>query len=142
MRSRTQGAKYIAVKRFVEQKWIYDRVTIRTIGNRPMWYLFKEFINSLSQGYEFSRKDLFYAIFTEESADAIRCHETAVDKYRLYCTHVGYLEHIDRALYRKRFDIPVNATSKLIQSYAYNVRHWQEWFIPKCERRKAILEHI
>ena len=139
MRKRTRGVKYIAVKRF-HIEWLYDRVEIKTIDNRPMWHLFKDFVNSLKQGYEFTRKDLFHAIYTEESADAMRGHESTIDHYRLYCTHLGYLEHVGRALYRKRFDIPINATSKLVEKCAYNAHNWQKWFIPKSERRKAVLE--
>jgi hypothetical protein len=141
MRRRARGAKYISVKRYRNQKWLWDRVEIRTIDCRPQWHLFKEYVNSLNVGTCFSRKDLFRAIFfPEDAADTMRGHESTVDHYRLYCTHLGYLEHVSNGLYRKRFDIPLNATCKLIETFAYNARQWRKWFIPKAERRKALEE--
>lgn len=139
MHKRTSGAKYISVKRYVQHEWIYDRVTIRTIDNRPIWHLFKEFINSLDEGQQFTRKDLFHAIYIEEAANALRAFESTIDHYRVYCSNLGYIDHIGRGLYCKRIDIPINATTTLIESHAYNPNPWQDWFSPKHIRRDAIL---
>lgn len=139
MHKRGRGAKYISVKKYVNEEWLWDRVTVRTIDNRPMWHLFKEYVNSLKPGDFFSRKDLFRAIyFPQEAADAMRGHESTIDHYRLYCTHLGYIDRVSTGWYVKRFDIPVNATTKLVEIFAYNAHQWREWFIPKCERRKAL----
>jgi len=118
----------------------YKRVKIRTHNKKPIWTLFKEFINSLDNGEGFKRKDLMLAIYEREAALAMIGRETTVDHYRLYSCHIGFVEHVGTGKYIKKHSIPDEMTSTLLKKYAYNESAWQDWFIPKRDKLRRACE--
>jgi len=112
----------------------YNVVRIRTRNDRPIWELFKEYINSLEAGEEFKRKDLMYAVYIDEAAKAMISRETTVDHYRLYASNVGFVDHVSRGKYKKMHDFPEEMTSSILKKFAYNDVQWKDWFIPKNQR--------
>lgn len=117
-----------------------ERISIRTINDRPLWHLFKDFINSLEKDQKFSRKDLLEHIYVPKAAEAIRSHETTVDHYRLYSCHIGYVDHVSTGQYIKKHPIPDNMTSTMLKRFAYNREEWRDWFIPKDMKIQTIKE--
>ena len=74
MKKRTYGInrekkQLIAIKK---DDGIFERCKIRSKNDAPIWNLFKEYINSIGVGHEFSRKDLLEAIYTPKAAAANR----------------------------------------------------------------------
>lgn len=119
----------------------YDKYPItRKLPDKSMWEAFKMFINSLPVNEEFTRKQMFEGVYDETSAKAMRRFETTVDHYRLYSCHVGYLDHIGHAKYRKLHNLPQKMTTTMLQRFARNEAPWQSWFIPKHMRIQTIKE--
>lgn len=143
MKSRTRGVrspKKKIVSIYDPQTNRYNRVEIRSISNKELWTLFKEFINSLVNGQEFSRKELIDSMYVSTVSDAMRRFETAADHYRLYACHVGFLEHVGRGKYKKLCNMPIDLTTTDLKRFAYNEAPWQDWFIPKEQRLKALMK--
>jgi len=143
MKSRTRGVncrkkQYIVLKG--DNYRSPERVEIRTINEKPLWHLFKDFINSLDDGHEFSRKELLEGIYVPKAAEALRQLETSVDHYRLYSCHIGFIDHIGRGRYIKRHSIPDEMTSTFLKKHAYNDAEWKDWFIPKRDKLRRACE--
>lgn len=119
---------------------IIDRVKVRSNKNKPIWYLFKEFINGMQGSKRFSRIEMIEAIYPQKVASTLRGLQTTPDQYRRYCCLVGFIEHVGIGEYRKIADIPKELTLKVLRKHAYNEEPWQEWFIPKSIRLKTIQE--
>jgi len=138
----------VGINRAIKQKvtvrdgWQYKTIEVRSIGGLSLWELFKQFINSIPVGSDFTRKDLLYALYTRESAEAIRAKETTPDQYRNRCCHVGLIEVIGRGKYRKLHDIPEKLTSSHLSKSAaiYSSRTWRMWAVPKYKRVEALIE--
>lgn len=112
----------------------FKRVEIKTINNRSIWSLLKEYINNMKVGDQFTRSDLLHSIYRKDAARALSRVETSVDQYRRYLTILEILKHPGRALYEKFNDIPKNLTISTAQKLAYD-KSWRSWFI-KLEDRK------
>lgn len=118
-----------------------EMVKIRTIKNKPIWHLFKDYINSLEDDKKFSRKELMEGIYVPKAAAAMRQLETSVDHYRLYACHIGFVEHIGVGKYIKKHDIPNEMTTSELKKYAYNIDlHWKDWFIEENDKMRRACE--
>ncbi|MCF8019850.1 MAG: hypothetical protein K9L62_10625 [Vallitaleaceae bacterium] len=106
----------------------YRRVNIRTIDRKTIWSLLKEYINSLEDNEQFTRKDLLYAVYVEDAAKALTRVETSVDQYRRYITILGFLDHPGRGTYKKIKDLPPFLTVSKAKRAAYD-RSWRSWFM-------------
>lgn len=105
-----------------------ERVEITAKKKKPLWVLFKEYINSLDENQVFTRGNLFDAIYEEKTSLAVRGLETSVDHYRCYACRIGFLDHIKTGTYRKKHSIPDNMTVTMMKNWAYNNTTWKDWF--------------
>lgn len=105
---------------------------------KSLWELFKSYINSLPDGTEFTRKQMFNGVYDKTTAKVLRGHENAIDHYRLHSCHVGYLDHIGRAKYQKLHNLPQKLTSTMIKRFAFGYSPWEKWFIPKYIKMQSI----
>jgi hypothetical protein len=129
-------SKYIMLKGTNEQK--PERIAITSKKKKPLWVLFKDYINSLNENQIFTRGDLFDAIYEERTSLAIRSLETSIDHYRLYACHIGFLDRVETGTYRKLHSIPDNMTVTMMKKWAYNDLTWKDWFIDDKSKLETI----
>ena len=106
------------------------RNRVQTHDNVPIWTLFKEYINSMPDGYDFTRQRLLNSVYTVN----MKSYKTTVDQYRNFLTRLGFIQlGEERGTYKKICDIPMRLTLPKIRK-ALKSRDWKEWFIPVHER--------
>lgn len=122
----------------IQSDGYYKIVRILSKDDRPLWTLFIEYINSIEIGQEITRTDVLENTYITEVAPALRSKMNTVDTYRLYACRLGYLDIKKRGIYIKKHNIPTNVKLTIVKSLVYNNHPWEEWFIPKNQRRKEI----
>ena len=106
----------------------YGRTEIRTIDDRPIWSLMKEYINSLDVNQIITRKNLLVAVYGNLGIYMSR-YPSTVDGYTRCIKIVNCIEKFERGKYRKLKNIPIDLSiSKLKKHVSGN--NWKTWFIP------------
>jgi hypothetical protein len=98
-----------------------------------LWSRIRDAINTYDIDEEFTRQDILKKIGYPTGG--------SFDLYRLDLTHVGVIEKIGKALYKKKCNIPDNfTTTKLnkLQIELYWHKSWKDWFITLEDRMKSM----
>jgi len=111
----------------------YVRTEHATINpNKSLWKLVVEYINSLPVDHIFTRKELHYAVYNDDTAkwQLKKGDVSTVDNYRALLCKTPYVETTKRpGRYIKRHKIPEEATLTKLRNFA-KCKDYKKWFIP------------
>jgi hypothetical protein len=99
---------------------------------KSLWQSVVDFINSLPDGTIFSRKELHYAVYEEETAKfhLKKGDMSTVDSYRGLLMKTPHLDKTKRpGRYIKKQQIPEEATLTKLKNFA-KCKDYKKWFIP------------
>lgn len=108
-----------------------------------MWQAFKNYINSIEDGVEFSRSDMLKKLYDKDTALALSGGGmNSIDTYRNRCTVGGFLKSSGFGKYVKLHNIPENLSITLLVKIVrgFTDEEWKEWFIPAEQRVEIIKE--
>ena len=105
------------------------RCEIKTKEKKTIWDMVKEYINNLSQGTLFTRRELFIHIY---NIDMSRFNNS-VDSYKGFLNKLGFITTHKPGVYIKQKHIPMKLTLKTMRNAARD-DSWKTWFIPLHER--------
>jgi hypothetical protein len=131
MKKRTVGINRVKKQLIaVMEDGKYKRREIKTKKETPLWYQFKEFINSLEINQRFTRGELLYAVYDEKVVPSLRGINNTADTYRSYLRKLGMVVHIKAGIYEKKMHIPSQVTLTTITKATKEVGKWKGWFMP------------
>ena len=116
----------------------YDHLVAKKHGGSSIWSIIREFVNTININDTFTRKELLFYIYEENSVDA---HRHTPDCYRNDLCHCCFIEKTDkRGVYKKLRHIPENMTTSQVRTIGYD-KTWTEWFVPletKLEKKGLV----